>query len=253
MPQSEFVYIQGEAIPVGSHGDHDYLYASGEPVIDSGDSDFVFESGTGVGGAFVMEGLPVGYFEHSKSHWDFCGYDQDQTNDTQNSKGWLSAGIKDQTGKVTYIFATYSTQSNTYGLSLWSVSDDGDPDSWEHDTKWHGLGGIAYNPDDPAAQDGPDEQVYSEPNEDDKYETHNGEPVAGHGWQWEHGDGVTYEFDPGQSFTVDIEFQERGFWSSASSPGNTDATPYIRARGPDDNKNVSFTGYGQKFTVEVNV
>lgn len=50
-----YIYIQGEEIPVGSHGDTDYVFASGDPVPNSGQSDFVFESGTGLGGVAFVE------------------------------------------------------------------------------------------------------------------------------------------------------------------------------------------------------
>lgn len=47
---SDFVFESGEAIDLGAHGDHDYVFASGEPVPDTGVSSLVFESGTGLGG-----------------------------------------------------------------------------------------------------------------------------------------------------------------------------------------------------------
>lgn len=50
MPESDFVYEKGDAIDVGTHGDHDYVFAKGDPVQDTGESAVVFESGTGIGG-----------------------------------------------------------------------------------------------------------------------------------------------------------------------------------------------------------
>lgn len=47
-----YIFEQGEGIDIGSHGDHDYVYASGDPVNDGGDSEVVFESGTGLGSTF---------------------------------------------------------------------------------------------------------------------------------------------------------------------------------------------------------
>lgn len=49
MTQSGYVFEKGGAIDVGSHGDHDFVYHSGDPVPDSGESDFVFEAGVGFG------------------------------------------------------------------------------------------------------------------------------------------------------------------------------------------------------------
>lgn len=47
-----YIFEQGESIDIGSHGEHDYVYASGDPVNDGGDSGVVFESGTGLGSGF---------------------------------------------------------------------------------------------------------------------------------------------------------------------------------------------------------
>lgn len=46
-----YIYESGKQIPLGSHGDSDYVYASGEPVPNTGISEYVFESGIGIGGA----------------------------------------------------------------------------------------------------------------------------------------------------------------------------------------------------------
>jgi len=51
MPKSDYVFEQGEPIDVGTAGDHDFVFGSGESVTDRGVSDFVFESGTGIGGS----------------------------------------------------------------------------------------------------------------------------------------------------------------------------------------------------------
>jgi len=49
MPDSDYVFEDGEPITIGSHGDHDYVFSKGEPVPDTGVSDLVFESGVGLG------------------------------------------------------------------------------------------------------------------------------------------------------------------------------------------------------------
>lgn len=64
MTDSEYIFISGEAIEVGRHGDHDFVFASGEAVTDSGKSEYVFEAGTGVGGAWAtLADLPSGRTE----------------------------------------------------------------------------------------------------------------------------------------------------------------------------------------------
>ena len=50
MPQSTFVFVNGDPIDVGSHGDDDLLYHDGDPVPNTGASSLVFEAGTGLGG-----------------------------------------------------------------------------------------------------------------------------------------------------------------------------------------------------------
>jgi len=55
----DFVFENGEAIDVGSHGTHDYVYADGTPVPDEDVSTIVFEDGTGLGAAGWLERADV--------------------------------------------------------------------------------------------------------------------------------------------------------------------------------------------------
>lgn len=50
MPISNYVFDEGEAVEVGTQGDTNFLYHSGEPVPNTGVSDLVFEAGVGIGG-----------------------------------------------------------------------------------------------------------------------------------------------------------------------------------------------------------
>lgn len=50
MTDSSYVYESGDPIQVGSHGQTDFLFHSGDPVTNSGDSTYVYESGVGLGG-----------------------------------------------------------------------------------------------------------------------------------------------------------------------------------------------------------
>lgn len=60
MPESNFVYEEGEAIDTGRHGETDYVFHQGDPVPNEGVSSLVFESGTGLGAAWVeLTGLGV--------------------------------------------------------------------------------------------------------------------------------------------------------------------------------------------------
>lgn len=60
MSKSSYIFESGNAIDVGSHGEHDYVFASGEPVVDSGQSDLVYESGIGIGGGSIRAILKDG-------------------------------------------------------------------------------------------------------------------------------------------------------------------------------------------------
>ncbi|AGC34507.1 hypothetical protein HVTV-2_gp139 [Haloarcula virus HVTV-2] len=83
MVKSTFTFEEGEAIDVGGHGEHDYVFESGEPVTDSGISSLVFESGTGLGGGqlqYEINGGGLNTLETIKTaepHYKF--YDADLT------------------------------------------------------------------------------------------------------------------------------------------------------------------------------
>lgn len=50
---NEYIFENGQAVDVGSHGEHSYVYADGTPVPDTGKSTFVFEDGVGIGGGWL--------------------------------------------------------------------------------------------------------------------------------------------------------------------------------------------------------
>jgi outer membrane protein assembly factor BamB len=49
MEKSDLLYVRGDPVTVGEHGEHDLLHVRGKPVPDAGVSDLVFERGTGIG------------------------------------------------------------------------------------------------------------------------------------------------------------------------------------------------------------
>ena len=53
MADSDYIFESGDKIQVGSSGETDFLYASGNQVPNKGKSEFVFESGVGLGGSLV--------------------------------------------------------------------------------------------------------------------------------------------------------------------------------------------------------
>jgi len=58
-----YIYINGKKVQTGSHGDTDYVFASGDPVPNEGASELVYESGVGVGGS--GDGYPQLQWESS--------------------------------------------------------------------------------------------------------------------------------------------------------------------------------------------
>jgi hypothetical protein len=49
MAESDYVFLSGDPLDVGQHGETDYVFHSGDPVPNDGKSSYVFESGTGIG------------------------------------------------------------------------------------------------------------------------------------------------------------------------------------------------------------
>jgi len=50
MADSSFTFEEGEAVDIGAHGEHEFVYEEGTEVGDFGVSGLVFEEGTGLGG-----------------------------------------------------------------------------------------------------------------------------------------------------------------------------------------------------------
>lgn len=86
MPDSAFVFEEGEAVQVGTEGENEVAFESGEPITDTGVSDVVFEAGVGIGGVGIdlppdLEEWPnvggdLGDSNWSESHnarWDISG------------------------------------------------------------------------------------------------------------------------------------------------------------------------------------
>lgn len=131
MPLSDYVYHSGDAVSIGTHGAHNYLYASGDPVTDSGASSYVYESGTGIGGEQAQVtisdslGTSVGDVtiisrnESIESYYDFTS-----SGSTAAAKGNINEFLSvDHT--VFYIFENADTGAYSFG---W-VHDEWRPDA----------------------------------------------------------------------------------------------------------------------------
>lgn len=239
-----YIYESGEQIAVGSHGVHDYVYASGEPVTDTGLSALVFESGTGLGGGRVlMEGVNVGVFETSQSWTDFWGYqnnhDGTQANEA-NAAGLREYGIDDQSSYTMFVFVVHSTAENQYAIGTWGVWPGGDgtvsnPENGDYRMTYSGLDGhqIAFEQkDDPdIAHIAPDTYQLSP-------------PVTEREMTAVRGDGVLISINEGESWTMTLEMSDFAN-TEKEAPG------VWRGRGPDNNVDKT-GGNGSTFEVQIN-
>lgn len=128
MPQSSYVFESGEAIEVGSHGQHDYVFSGGSPVSDTGQSTLVFESGSGLGAGDIIDDFERGNLDPY---------------DTSNDGGYFSVTT------TNVVNGTYSlrvdldySDENTYHISstsgLPTYPQKGDKFSF-----WYRAGGTA--------------------------------------------------------------------------------------------------------------
>jgi len=254
---TDYIFEQGEAIALGSHGEHDYVFASGEKVPDTGTSTLVFESGTGLGGvSLVVGGTEVGFYETNESHADFWDYDPDAP-DTEpfgsNAQGLESFGAyTEPSERNAYIIGHHSTVSDTWAIGMWGVwdSEDSNGDNTEggnHKTTWNNLESIETDdPDSPTVKDGPESG-----NENDVYETEGGVPVAQHQYGSKAGDGVLYTISGGATITVDMAKTDdgRSFSNNIPSLSETDIDNWV-GLGPLDSSYVT-GGWGTSVTIEV--
>lgn len=248
MPRSNFVYESGEGVLVGGHGQHDFVYASGDPVNDSGQSSLVHESGTGLGGGpVVMEGVTVGYWETNETTQEFYNFKNQHKSDpssTYHAAGLHDFGIKDAGGYRIYFIVHHSTASDEWSLGCWTPGPSGDGNEEGLDFIFHDFGDHAKSPGDPIVEDD------SGTTDHNGYSTNaNGDPVASLIWSWDPADGVMYQFTPG-SFSVTVEIVEESLARGVSPRREPDA---IRGRGPDDNVEKSWGGYGTTLQIDINV
>lgn len=76
-----YIFESGESVRVGTHGDTDYVYASGDPVPNTGGSTLIYETGVGLGGgdiwsyAYDQTDLStVGAITSEQNHTEFYDY-----------------------------------------------------------------------------------------------------------------------------------------------------------------------------------
>lgn len=210
-----FVYELGEAIDVGSHGEHDYVYANGKEVFDSGLSTHVFESGTGIGGdstTWVVTQDDV--FESGKSHVDF--YDFTSGPDPQ-AQGLDSVPIDTkEPDAYLYFCVHYYSTSDTYCMINWGVNGGGRS---EYKIVFNDFGNQAFNPGAPLIQDNLHGDAGS------YYDTNSvGDPVQWQSYSDSKGDGAGYEFSD-LNFTISLDITENPNADDTIPPRYTTRTP----------------------------
>lgn len=248
MPDSDYIFESGEAISVGSHGEHDFVYASGKEVTDTGQSEYVYEAGTGLGGgSLVVDGTTVGFYETDDTPSEWLDYTE-QNVDT-NAQGWLADGYETSPGSYAfYFFGALSNATGNYMLAIWCVNTQDTTTNVGWDSRWNGFGDIAINPGVPDAQDGEDH--------DDFGTNSNGDPITGNRHGWDNGDGWAWEFPPGSSATIEVDILQFRSISDADAGDFTDSTDpqTVIGHGPQGSTSRSFQGYGSDTTtIEVNV
>jgi len=108
----DYIFEQGERVATGSHGQTDYVFASGTPVPNTGVSDLVFESGVGLGGelSYEVNGGGLNALEAigtAETHDTFYDYD---------TSGNAGANHNYDEYQVVTLFVHEDTNNDTYGL-----------------------------------------------------------------------------------------------------------------------------------------
>lgn len=166
-----FIFDKGEAVDVGSHGEHEFVYSGGTPVVDRGRSTLAYEAGTGLGGKIVAvvngtdayDVTPVESPESIQSFYDYDG----QTGAVGSHGYWDFEEVR--------LWAYHDTSSNSYYLVVSAGKGQdtlsGGQDSYAVEVNMsRGVGGYAVT--DGETGDGGDRfeissQEYGWPNRDD--------------------------------------------------------------------------------------
>lgn len=240
MPKSNLIFIEGEAIDIGSAGESGFEYEAGTAIPDSGSDGFVFTEGNAFGnlaGTLVIEGVAVDVFETSQTLSDW----QDARPGTQyapNSVGWGDANI--QTGAETdplWIFGGYSTDTETFSLCFWT-HDPSDYSSGFEATFENSAGNFASSSPISGAFDGESNDSYGTRSDGDTW--------VDMAYGTDPADGAQFELTGG-SYTIDLTMDGLEH-ASNSYPGE------VRARGPNTDRQVlSSLSTGTSITIEVNV
>ena len=197
---SGFVFEEGEAIGVGRHGEHDFVFHEGEPVPDGDGSTLTFEEGTGIGGAGEWQieiadgsgstsgGLQV--IERAEPVEDFYGY---KTDPPYASAGGEAGTDYAQDGYLTWM-VFLNTDTNAHSLIAVYDEHDGsyDGSDGEFDVTYDGLASSTSL----AVQD----------DDSDSYSLNPPAFSAVHAWAGSNTDGhaITNPFDSDQEVTIDL-------------------------------------------------
>lgn len=251
MPNSDFIYESGEAIYVGAHGRHNYVYASGEPVSDAGKSGVVFESGVGLGGGQIIEdwerSSPLGDYFGETSSWGTGGtpYNGDHAGHTttNNTEIWSLEGdglpYYPQRGDIVEFYGIVATSDSGVEMDCLVVQEETQYEFQIHgfqdsssdaDVSGDGaLGIIKRNKQDTGTVDATDGVLFGSTPPLGEYvrgEIHLGDPTLSFEVFSQDANG-DFTNSLGSGSLDDSEFTSRGVgWSSSqsTSTSNTDVT-----------------------------
>lgn len=213
MALSNYVFESGDAIEVGSHGDHSYVYHSGNPVLDSGRSNYVFESGTGLGGQSIQVTLSQGgsdlvttpVINDSTYRSGGIGWFADSQGSNPDSAFFNSAKLKD--GTVIDDFADgdlseYGGLTSYASVSGGVLEQDPEQSSGGESTAITSKSGLNY---------------YPQPGDEFTFDVTMDENVSGAGFTW-----------AAQNFTNSTGQIPDGYDASIGLGGGTDNEFFVR-------------------------
>ena len=126
LKDSGFIFESGDAISIGKHGNHSYMFAQDASVYDAGGSSYVFESGTGLGesGPFTES------FEHQNLSEYYVGdLSYYEINDASGIGGAIDGTYALYSGEVdgAAIFNEDQTFGDTATIEHWHYNTDSFP------------------------------------------------------------------------------------------------------------------------------
>jgi len=204
-------------VNVGSHGENDFVFASGEPVSDTGDSELVFESGVGLGGgqgwtitisdSNGKESGSLQVIERDQTVEEFYGY---ETGSPVSSAGGEAGTEFAQDGYLTWMVYR---NTGTGTLSLVVVYD-------EHGGSYEGSGSSPFD----VSYDGlaSSTSIAVRDDDSDSYSLNPPSGYTAHTWGGNNTDGVVFKDAFDGELTISLGSSLGDFYSARGIGENKD-------------------------------